>query len=91
MRGLTPSRQDCAAAVRRLVTRGPPVYLFEPNALPLPGGDTHIDLLWFSSGNREAPAKLEGALEGEEREKLWSTQRETLRAMELAEEPAKPS
>jgi hypothetical protein len=33
--------------------------------------DTHIEQLWFASDNRERSAKLEGAVEGEEREKLW--------------------
>jgi len=65
------------------------MYVSEPNAMPLPEGDAHVDLLWFSSGNREVPAKLRGALEGEAREALWGNQRETLRAMELAEEAAK--
>ena len=28
--------------------------------------------LWFSSDNQERSAKLEGALEGEDRQKLWN-------------------
>tara|TARA_R110002050_G_scaffold230857_7_gene366655 strand:+ start:1395 stop:1637 length:243 start_codon:yes stop_codon:yes gene_type:complete len=74
--------------VRRLVAKGPPVYLSDEQALPLPEGDTHIELVWFASDNREESAKLKGAVEGEEREKLWAAQRETLRAMEEAEKNA---
>uniref|UniRef100_A0A7S3LSW9 Uncharacterized protein n=1 Tax=Aplanochytrium stocchinoi TaxID=215587 RepID=A0A7S3LSW9_9STRA len=78
--------KDCAAAVRRLVLKGPPIYLEDKNALPLPeNGDTHIDLLWFSDDKKYASAVLVGALQGEEREKLWETQKEVLQAMEAAE------
>ena len=77
--------QDCAAAVRRLVRKGPPLYLEDANALKLPDGDTHVCQLWFASSDTEESAKLESALEGEAREALWDAQKETLAAMEAAE------
>ena len=64
---------DCQAELRRLLANGPPIYISDKHALALPphNGDTHICQLWFSSDNKERSAKLEGALEGEERQKLW--------------------
>jgi hypothetical protein len=63
---------DCQAELRRLLATGPPVYIHDKHALPLPdNGDTHICQLWFSSDNTERSAKLDGALEGEERQQLW--------------------
>jgi hypothetical protein len=35
--------RDCARAVRRLVEKGPPIWLSDSNALPIPEGDTHIE------------------------------------------------
>ena len=77
--------KDCAAAVRRLVSKGPPVYIEDKNAMPLKEGDTHIAKLWFMSSGEERSAKLKGALDGAERDKLWGSQKETLAAMEAAE------
>jgi len=77
--------KDCAAAVRRLVEMGPPMYLSDRVGLPLPEGDTHIDKVWFSSNDKETSARLVGSLQGEERETLWNSQKETLAAMEAAE------
>lgn len=63
---------DCQAELRRLLEKGPPIYIEDKHALPIvEEGDTHICKLWFSSDNQERSAKLEGALEGEERDKLW--------------------
>lgn len=62
---------DCQAELRRLLADGPPVYISDKHALPLEEGDTHIIKLWFAGENIERDAKLEGAVEGEEREELW--------------------
>ena len=67
---------DCQAELRRLLATGPPVYLSDEHALPLDDGDSHVVKLWFASDNLERLAKLEGAVEGEEREKLWNELRE---------------
>ena len=63
---------DCQAELRRLLAKGPPTYISDQHALPLPdNGDTHICKLWFASDNQERSAKLEGALEEDEQQKLW--------------------
>eukprot|EP00802_Teleaulax_amphioxeia_P021317 Tamp_21666.p2 GENE.Tamp_21666~~Tamp_21666.p2 ORF type:complete len:162 (+),score=45.28 Tamp_21666:40-486(+) len=77
--------RDCAAAVRRLVNKGPPQWLEDKHGFPLPDGDTHVSAVWYMSSGTEVPAKLEGSLEGEAREKLWSSQKEVLAQMEAAE------
>jgi hypothetical protein len=38
--------------------------------------DTHVCKLWFAVDGQERTAKLKGAVEGEEREKLWNELRE---------------
>jgi len=67
---------DCQAELRRLLAKGPPVYLSDEHALPLEDGDTYVVKLWFASDNLERLAKLEGAVEGDDREKLWNELRE---------------
>ncbi|TMW57446.1 hypothetical protein Poli38472_003371 [Pythium oligandrum] len=77
---------DCKAELRRLVTKGPPVWLEDKHALPLPEGETHITKVWFAKDDEEKSAKLDGAVEGDEREKLWSELKELLEAAEDDEE-----
>ena len=64
---------DCQATLKRLLTEGPPIYIHDKHAMPLydPIHDTHICKLWFQRDNVETSAKLDGALEGAERQKLW--------------------
>ena len=62
---------DCQATLRRLLKAGPPIYISDKHAFPLEEGDTHVVNLWFASDNTERSAKLDGAVEGEERQKLW--------------------
>jgi hypothetical protein len=90
MHDVEKASRDCAAAVRRLVTKGPPVFLSDPHGLPMPDGDTHIEKVWFCSGTREVSAQLKGALIGAEREELWNVQKEMLAAMEAAEKTDPP-
>ena len=71
-------KTDCQAELRRLLSKGPPVYLHDEHALPLEEGDTHVSLLWFASDGQERSAKLHGAVEGEERDKLWAELNEFL-------------
>lgn len=62
----------CKAEQRRLLQRGPPINLSDKTALPCPGGDhAEVQSLWFMSDNDEHSAKLEGSLEGEEKQKFW--------------------
>lgn len=64
---------DCQATLRRLLAVGPPIYLHDQHALPLPDGESHICAVWFAGdGDTVRSAKLEGAVEGEERDKLWT-------------------
>lgn len=62
---------DCQAELRRLLSHGPPVWVSDENALPLPEGDTHICTLWFAEDDTERSAMLTNAVTGEERDKLW--------------------
>eukprot|EP00536_Pseudo-nitzschia_multiseries_P018875 jgi/Psemu1/248943/estExt_Genewise1.C_32870003 len=71
-------KTDCKAELRRLLEEGPPVWLSDPHALPLPGdnnndnnNDTHVCKLWYAGDDIEVSAKLENAVEGDERRKLW--------------------
>ncbi|KAJ1485013.1 hypothetical protein T484DRAFT_1795206 [Baffinella frigidus] len=88
MTDVEKASSDCAAAVRRLVVKGPPIYLSDVHALPIVEGQTHISTVWFCKDSREVSAKLKGALEGAAREELWGVQKEMLAAMESAETPA---
>ena len=66
-------KADCEAELRRRLGKGPPVFLEDKHALPVPEGDTHICQVWFQSDGVERSAKLKGAKEGEERLALWDT------------------
>ncbi len=60
----------CAAALRRLLKAGPPLYLADKEALPVPE-DKAATELWFASDGEVHSAKLPGAPEGAEREAKW--------------------
>lgn len=64
---------DCQAELRRLLATGPPIYISDKHAMPLPehNGDTHVCKLWYASDNLERSAKLTNAVEGAERDALW--------------------
>jgi hypothetical protein len=65
-------KTDCQAELRRLLAKGPPIYLEDGHALPLDDGDTHVIRLWFAADGQERSAKLHGAVEGDERDALWT-------------------
>ncbi|KAL4093797.1 hypothetical protein PRIC1_011227 [Phytophthora ramorum] len=73
---------DCKAELRRLVAKGPPVWLEDKHALPVPEGDTHITKVWFAKDEEERSAKLDGAVEGQARDVLWKELQQLLAAME---------
>lgn len=86
LKNVEKASKDCAAAVRRLVKKGPPKYISDKTALPLKREtDEYIDRLWFSDSNEEVEAILEGCMSDEERELLWTSQKEVLKQMELSE------
>jgi hypothetical protein len=62
---------DCQATLRRLLAAGPPIYISDNHAMPLPEGESHICKVWFAADNTERSAKLDGAVEGEDRGRLW--------------------
>lgn len=67
---------DCQAELRRLLASGPPVYIHDKHALALEEGEEHVCKLYFASDQQERSALLDGALQGEEREKLWEELKE---------------
>jgi hypothetical protein len=68
---------DCQAELRRLLAAGPPIWVQDKHAMPLiEKGDTHIVKLWYQSDNQERTAKLDGAVDGEERQALWDELKE---------------
>jgi len=69
-------KSDCQAELKRLLSTGPPVYISDPHGLPIQDNDTHIVALWFASDDTERSAKLHGAVEGGERDKLWNELKE---------------
>ncbi|OQR98590.1 hypothetical protein ACHHYP_20362 [Achlya hypogyna] len=80
---------DCKAELRRLLTKGPPVWIEDKYGFPLPdNGDTHIVNLWFLATGEERSAKLTGAVDGEAREALWSDLKQLLTAMDEDDESA---
>eukprot|EP00558_Chaetoceros_sp_UNC1202_P012001 CAMPEP_0197251346 /NCGR_PEP_ID=MMETSP1429-20130617/56829_1 /TAXON_ID=49237 /ORGANISM="Chaetoceros sp., Strain UNC1202" /LENGTH=130 /DNA_ID=CAMNT_0042713397 /DNA_START=133 /DNA_END=525 /DNA_ORIENTATION=+ len=64
-------KTDCQAELRRLLEKGPPVYISDKHGFPLEDDEEHVIKLWFASSGDEVSAKLKGAKEGEERDKLW--------------------
>ena len=80
---------DCKAELRRLVAKGPPIWLEDKHALPLPKGDTHITHVWFARDDEERSAKLNGAVEGKARDVLWDELKQLVAAMEEDKEDSR--
>jgi hypothetical protein len=59
----------CEKELNKLISEGPPIYLSDANGFPCEPDDFVVALRFGST--TEVPAKLKGALEGEERQKLW--------------------
>lgn len=77
---------DCQAELRRLLSKGPPVFVSDPHGLPLAQeSDTHVSQLWYSSSNTTLSAKLDGAVQGSGRMELWESLKEFL--IEQGKEP----
>lgn len=56
-------KADCAADLKRRLAAGPPIYIADKHALPIPEEDTHIERLWFAEDGKEYSAKLKGCVE----------------------------
>ena len=83
-------KSDCKAEIRKMLEVGPPIYVHDKHGLPIPDEDTHIDMIWLSSTNSDISAKLDGALEGEAREKQWEELRDEMKqALDVPEEETK--
>jgi hypothetical protein len=74
-------KTDCQAELRRLLEKGPPIYITDKHGLPLDNdgnnsndndNDEYIINLWYASDDQHRSAKLKGAKEGEEWSKLWN-------------------
>ena len=56
-------KADCEADLRRRLGKGPPVWVSDVHALPVPEGDTHICRLWLAEDGKEYSARLAGSVE----------------------------
>lgn len=56
-------KADCQADLRRRIGKGPPVWVEDKHALPIPEDDTHICRVWMASDGVEYSAKLIGCKE----------------------------
>lgn len=64
-------KTDCQAELRRLLEKGPPIYIADQHGLPLDDDEEYVVALWYASDEQERSAKLKGSKEGEERQRLW--------------------
>jgi len=74
---------NCKAEQRRMLKEGPPVNVKDKTALECPDG-SEVFRLWYSSDQAEHSAKLDGSLEGDERQAWWDEKKAFL--FEEAEE-----
>jgi len=65
----TIDEADCKATLRRVIQSGPPVYLNDKTFSV--SEDEYITKIWYKAENVEVDAIYEGALIGEERNRLW--------------------
>ena len=56
-------KADCAADLKRRLAAGPPIWIADKHALPVPEEDTHICRIWFAEDGKEYSAKLKGCVE----------------------------
>ena len=92
------SKADCAAALRRLITKPPPINVkdaglpCEDNATTDDDperGEGEVHSFWYASDGAEHSAKLAGSLMGEERSRFWEEKKDFLTVTELEEERQK--
>ena len=56
-------KADCEADLKRRLAKGPPVWVEDKHALPIPEGDTHVCRIWLAEDGKEYSAKLKGCKE----------------------------
>ncbi|CAM9348735.1 unnamed protein product [Choristocarpus tenellus] len=64
------AKTTCKAEQRRMLANGPPINVSDRTALPCLEGES-VHSLWYSRDKQVHSAKLEGSLEGEERQAWW--------------------
>jgi len=73
------AKSTCKAEQRRMLEKGPPINVSDKSAMPCPDGtdkgNAEVHSLWYMSDGEEHSAKLDGSLEGEERQKYWDEQK----------------
>ena len=92
------SKADCAAALRRLITKPPPINVKDAG-LPCEDnsaaeddterGEGEVHSFWYASDGAEHSAKLSGSLVGEERQRFWQDKKDFLTVTEVEEERQK--
>ena len=56
-------KADCEADLKRRLAKGPPVWVEDKHALPIPEDDTHICRIWLAEDGKEYSAKLKDCVE----------------------------
>lgn len=64
-------KTDCQAELKRLLEKGPPIYISDKHGFPLKEDEEYVVSLWYASDCEERSARLKGSKEGEERQMLW--------------------
>lgn len=92
------SKADCAAALRRLITKPPPINVKDAG-LPCDDnttddsdserGEGEVHSFWYASDGGEHGAKLVGSLVGEERRRFWEEKKDFLTVTAVEEERQK--
>ena len=92
------AKADCAAALRRLITKPPPINVKDAG-LPCEDnstadddterGEGEVHSFWYASDGAEHSAKLHGSLLGEERRRFWEDKKDFLIVTEVEEERQK--
>ncbi len=62
--------------MRRLLEKGPPIYVSDQHGMALDDDEEYIVSLWYASDGKERSAKLKDAVEGKERDELWDSLKE---------------
>jgi hypothetical protein len=76
---------DCAAALRRVLNKPPPLYVTDKGFASDESPEGVVGQFWFMQGDLVKSSKLKDALEGDERDLFWQEKKIGLEALEAAE------
>jgi hypothetical protein len=76
---------DCAAALRRVLSKHPPLYVTDKGFATDESAEGVVGQFWFSNSNAVHSSKLKDALEGQERDRFFEEKKLGLAALEAAE------